>query len=57
MRRLPPWIVAALAVISALLISVGWEDKDEAGYLPFVLGIAWGLFTLASAAGIFSQRD
>jgi hypothetical protein len=57
MRRLPPWIVAVLAVISALLIAVGWDDRNEAGYLPFALGIAWALFTLVSAAGMFSQED
>lgn len=57
MRRLPPWIVAVLAVISALLLWVGWTDRDEAGYLPFILGIAWTLFTLASAGGVLSQDD
>jgi len=57
MRRLPPWIVAVLAVISVLLLWVGWTDRDEAGYLPFILGIAWTLFTLASAKGVLSQDD
>jgi hypothetical protein len=57
MRRLPPWIVAALAVISGLLLWIGWTDRHESGYLPFILGIAWSLFTLASAAGILSQDD
>jgi hypothetical protein len=34
--------------VSVLLIWVGWTDRHEAGYLPFILGIAWSLFTLAS---------
>ncbi|MEW6581356.1 MAG: hypothetical protein AB1416_01165 [Actinomycetota bacterium] len=57
MRRLPPWIVAVLVAISALLILVGWDDRHEAGYLPFALGIGWALFTLASLGGILSQDD
>lgn len=57
MRRLPPWIVAVLAVISVVLLWVGWTDRHEAGYLPFILGIGWALFTLASAGGILSQKD
>jgi hypothetical protein len=57
MRRLPPWIVAVLAVISVVLLWVGWTDRHEAGYLPFILGIGWALFTLASAGGVLSQKD
>lgn len=57
MRRLPPWIVAVLAGLSALLIVVGWADRDEAGYMPFILGCFWAVFTLASLGGIFSQDD
>jgi hypothetical protein len=57
MRRLPPWIVAVLAVISGLLLWIGWTDRHEAGYLPFILGICWSLFTLASLGGILSQED
>lgn len=57
MRRLPPWIVAVLAVISVVLLWVGWTDRHEAGYLPFILGIGWALFTMACAAGVLSQKD
>ena len=57
MRRLPPWIVASLAVISVILLWVGWIDRHEAGILPFLLGIVWTLFTMASAAGMLSQKD
>ena len=50
MRRLPGWILLIFIAMSVLLIVVGWSDHDEAGYLPFILGIAWALFTLASIA-------
>jgi hypothetical protein len=46
--RLPPWMLALCAVVSFLLLYVGWVDRHEAGPLPFILGIAWTLFTLAS---------
>ena len=48
MKRLPVWILAIFVAISALLLIVGWLDRDEAGYFPFIAGIAWTLFTLAS---------
>ena len=48
MRGLPLWMLAGLAVLSGLLLFVGWHDRHEAGYLPFVLGILFSLFTLAS---------
>jgi len=57
MRRLPPWIIAVLVAISALLVWVGWDERHEAGYLPFVLGILWSLFTLGSLGGALSQED
>jgi hypothetical protein len=46
--RLAPWILALCAVVSALLLVIGWQDRHEAGPLPFILGIVWALFTLAS---------
>jgi hypothetical protein len=46
--RLAPWILALCAVVSALLLVIGWDDRHEAGPLPFILGIVWALFTLAS---------
>jgi hypothetical protein len=46
--RLAPWILGLSAVVSALLLIIGWQDRHEAGPLPFILGIAWALFTLAS---------
>jgi hypothetical protein len=50
MRGLPVWMLALLAGLTALLLVVGWDDKDAAGYLPFVMGILFALFTLASLA-------
>ena len=51
MRSIPVLMILALAALSALLISVGWWKHDEAGYLPFILGIVWALFTLGTIAG------
>ena len=48
MRGLPLWMLGGLVVLSALLLFIGWEDRHEAGYLPFVMGILFSLFTLAS---------
>jgi hypothetical protein len=48
MRGLPVWMLAGLAVLSVLLLFVGWHDRHEAGYLPFVMGIIFSLFTLAA---------
>jgi hypothetical protein len=48
MKGLPAWILATLAVLTALLLFVGWHDRHEAGYLPFIMGIVFALFTLAS---------
>jgi hypothetical protein len=41
-------MLAGLVVLSALLVFIGWHDRHEAGYLPFVLGIVFSIFTLAS---------
>jgi hypothetical protein len=48
MKGLPAWILATLVVLTGLLLYVGWHDRHEAGYLPFILGIGFALFTLAS---------
>ena len=48
MRGLPVWMLAGLAVLSALLLWIGWDERHEAGYLPFVMGIIFALFTLAA---------
>ena len=51
MRGLPLWMLGVLAVLTALLLIVGWEDRDAAGYVPFLLGIVFALFTLAAVGG------
>lgn len=51
MRGLPVWILAVLVVLTGLLLYVGWHDRHEAGYLPFILGIVFALFTLAALGG------
>lgn len=48
MRGLPAWILGGMVVLTALLIWLGWEDRHEAGYIPFAIGIVLGLMTLAS---------
>lgn len=48
MRGLPAWMLALLTVLTVLLVVVGWEDRHEAGYLPFILGLLFAVFTLAS---------
>jgi hypothetical protein len=36
---------------------VGWADRHEAGYLPFVMGIIFALFTLAAVGGRVRGED
>ncbi len=48
MKGLPVWILTTLVVLTALLLDVGWHDRHEAGYLPFIMGIVFALFSLAS---------
>jgi hypothetical protein len=51
MKGLPVWILTVLVVLTAGLLAVGWHDRHEAGYLPFVLGFVFALFTLAAIGG------
>jgi len=44
-------MILALAALSALLISVGWWKHNDAGYLPFIIGIVWAAFTLFAIVG------
>jgi hypothetical protein len=48
MRGLPAWMLALLLALTVLLLVIGWHDRGEAGYLPFVMGIIFALFTLAA---------
>ena len=57
MRGLPLWMLALLTALSALLLIVGWHDRSEAGYLPFVMGIIFALFTLAALGGKAQGED
>lgn len=51
MRGLPVWILAVMVVLTGLLLYIGWHDRHEAGYVPFILGIVFALFTLAAFGG------
>lgn len=51
MRGLPVWMITLLTGLAALLLVIGWQDRHEAGYLPFVMGIIFALFTLAALGG------
>lgn len=46
--KIAPWIIGLSLVVTVLLLVIGWHDRHEVGPLPFILGIVWALFTLAS---------
>lgn len=56
MKGLPVWILAVMVALTALLLVVGWQDREEAGYLPFIMGIIFALFTFA-ALGAKARGD
>jgi hypothetical protein len=51
MKGLPTWMIVLLVCLTGLLIAIGWADRHEAGYLPFILGIGFALFTLGAIGG------
>jgi len=57
MRGLPIWMIGLLAILTALLLVIGWHDREEAGYLPFIMGIVFALFTLGAAGGRVRGED
>ena len=57
MRGLPIWMIGLVAILSALLLVIGWHDRDEAGYLPFVMGLIFAVFTLAAIGGRVRGED
>ena len=57
MRGLPIWMIGLLAILTALLLVIGWHDRHEAGYLPFILGILFALFTLGAIGGRVRGED
>jgi hypothetical protein len=56
-HRIPAWILLCLAALTVTLVIVGWNERHHIGPLPVALGIMWGLFVLASAPKVFSQKD
>ena len=57
MRGLPFWMIGLVAILSALLLIIGWHDRGEAGYLPFIMGIVFALFTLGAIGGRVQGED
>lgn len=57
MRGLPVWLLTGMVVLTVGLIVIGWHDRHEAGYLPFVMGIVFALFTLASIGEKVRRED
>jgi hypothetical protein len=51
MRGIPALMILALVVLSVLLITVGWANHNDAGPLPVIVGVLWGLFALAAIIG------
>ena len=51
MRGLPLLMILVLIVLSVAMITVGWWKHTESGYLPFIVGILWGLFAIAAIIG------
>jgi hypothetical protein len=51
MRGLPGWMLLVMIVLTAMLLYVGYEERHEAGWLPFVMGVVFALFTLAAMGG------
>jgi uncharacterized membrane protein len=56
-KRLPPWLLFVIAVLTVLLLWVGIDERDEVGPVPIVLGVIWVVFVLASIPKIFSRDD
>ena len=50
-------MLGVLTALTALLLAIGWDYRDEAGYLPFVMGIIFALFTLGAIGGRVRGED
>ncbi len=48
MKGLPGWILAVMVALTVALVWVGWDERHHAGWAPFILGVLFGVFTLAS---------
>ena len=57
MRGLPIWMLGLLTILTALLLVIGWDDRGEAGYLPFIMGVIFAVFTLAAIGGRVRGED
>lgn len=57
MRRLPPWLVLMLVVLTVVLAVAGYQDRHEVGPLPVVLAALWAVFTLAAAGAMFKPEQ
>lgn len=44
-----------LAVLTAVLLWVGIDERHEVGPVPMVLGGLWAIFVLAAAPRVFSR--
>lgn len=55
MKKLPIWLVGMLLLLGLVTTWIGWIDRHEVGYIPFVLGIVWVLFALAAAPRVFAD--
>lgn len=51
MRGLPGWMILVMLVLTVVLLYVGYEERDAAGWLPFALGVVFALFTLGAIGG------
>lgn len=51
MRGLPGWMILVMAALTAVLLYVGYGERHEAGWLPFVMGVVFALFTLGAMGG------
>jgi len=51
MRGLPALMILALIALSVLMITVGWSNHNDAGYIPLIVGILWALFALGAILG------
>ena len=57
MKRLPVWMLFVIALLTAALLLVGIDKRDEVGPVPIILGVIWTLFILGSAPKILSRDD
>jgi hypothetical protein len=46
-------LLGILTLLSAALVIVGWVDRSAAGYVPFIFGLLWVVFVLASLPRVF----